>query len=296
MARPTFEDTKKFERMIIPRDSKEYTRIEKYTKASFLNNIIFEFFLRDSEFKKVYQELNKDVQDLIGDRQSPYNREMLELDDLSLSDMLLTKFDNIVEKYSEDFLKFNYSSYDMASYLYNIYITRKRLDEMERRFSRSSSPKSLPKKEILTLKQDLSKTQEPSGLNEYDEIPNIVEYRYDYPTYNASTNNINIKVNLNLPQEVILEQIRVLLQSLQTQNPNTHDIRDLIGKKDIYITFANYFYVYDHTQMGIPNTMIKEQIDKLQNKSSISVNTIKEHMIKMTDLFRDRKFTQLTFI
>lgn len=280
MARPTLEEIKRFESITIPRHSEQYMRIEHYSKASFLNNIIFEFFLRDEAFDKIYRELTQVVQDFIADKNSHFYP-------------LSEKFNNVVEKYREPFAHFNYSSYDITSFLYSICAQKPRIDDagfnMVKNNLLHSSQVLFPK-----IKQDISGINEPNELGRYNELFNIVKYSYSYPAYNSTTNNININVNLNLPQEVILEQIRVLLENIQTKNNNTINIRDLVGKKDINITFANYFYVYDHIQMGIPNAMIKSQIDMLQTKSSISLNTIKEHFKKMSDLFVDRNFIRLT--
>lgn len=281
MARPTFEETKKFESMIIPRASGWYTRIENYSRASFLNNIIFEFFLRDADFDKVYRELIQVVKDSIADESIQFSP-------------LTAKFNEVVEKYKGAFSQFSYSSYDVTSYLYSTFSGQKCIHEAGNNMIKNNllhmSQMLFPK-----VKQDISEVRDPSELDGYDEMFKMAMYRNEYPTYNSITNNININVNLNLPQEVILEQTKVLLQNLQTKHNNTIDIRALVGKKDINTTFANYFYVYDHVQRGIPNSMIKAQIDKVQTDSSISVNTIKEHMLKMTELIKDRKFTNLTF-
>ncbi len=282
MARPTFEETKKFESMIIPRASEQYIRIENYSRASFLNNIIFEFFLRDADFDKVYRELLQVVKDSIAD-------ESIQFFPLS------PKFYEAVEKYEEAFSEFWYTSLDVALY---IYFTFKK-DETYMYYTndnmRVRNLLDTPQMLLSAAKQDVSGVRDQSELDEYREMFKVATYRNEYPTYNSIENNININVNLNLPQEVILEQTKVLLQNLQTKHNNTIDIRALVGKKDINTTFANYFYVYDHVQMGIPNSMIKAQIDKVQTKSSISVNTIKEHMLKMTELIKDRNFTNLTF-
>jgi hypothetical protein len=281
MARPTFEETKKFESMIIPRASGWYTRIENYSRASFLNNIIFEFFLRDADFDKVYRELIQVVKDSIADESIQFSEQ-------------LPKFKEVVEKYKGAFSKFCYCSRDVTSYLYSTFSGQKSIYDAGNNMTESNL---FTMSEMLfpNVKQDLSKVEHPSELAGYVEMFKIVMYRNEHPTYNSITNNININVNLNLPQEVILEQTKVLLQNLQTKHNNTIDIRALVGKKDINSTFANYFYVYDHVQRGIPNSMIKAQIDKVQTDSSISVNTIKEHMLKMTELIKDRNFTNLTF-
>lgn len=280
MARPTSKETKKFKSMIIPRDSERYIRIENFSRASFLNNIIFEFFLRDADFDKAYRELTQTIKDSIADRSNLF---------IPLS----PKFLEVVEKYREAFLQFSYHSVHVA--LYIIYL----ICNDEKSYAKNNMTVSnlfdMPKALFSAVKLDVSGIRDQSELDEYLEVFKITTYRNEYPTYNSITNNINFQVNLNLPQEVILEQIKVLLQNLQTKHNNTIDIRALVGKKDINTTFANYFYVYDHVQMGIPNSMIKAQIDKVQTKSSISVNTIKEHMLKMTELIKDRNFTNLTF-
>ena len=287
MARPSFEEIKKYESLIISRDDHRYSRIEKYTDEEFANSIIFEFFLRVEEFKNKYTKLYEIIERKIANKESDFYP-------------MSKKFNALEDDFRKAFESFNYNIYYIIRYIYCEVMYSYNTEA----FSHNSACTTqigesnlfdiaqmlFKKVQIGTISYDM---QEDYG--EFKQFFKMIEYRYKLPVYEV-VDNINIKLNLMLSKETLLNQTSILLDELYKKRNNSNNIsmRTEVGKKNIKKTFANYFYVYDHIQMGIPKGMIKNEIDKCKESGGISLNTINKHMEQMQKLFTDQKFTRLS--
>ncbi len=286
MARPTFKETERYESLIVSRSDHTYDRIDNYFEEEFLNNLIFEFFLRDKKFSHVYYRLYKIIETLtISINTSFYP--------------LSIKFNKVEKIFQKPFREFNYSVSEITRFIYCDVVYSHKIETQHKYVCDTK----IVKQNLFYLSQMAFKgvknnteftTQEE--YNKFLEVFEMIEYKYEYPTYRI-TNYINIRVNLKLSKEALLRQTKILLDDMYKSSMNNGkiNIRTLIGKKDINTTFANYFYVYDHVKKGIPKGMIKSQIDKKRKTSSISINTINGHMKNMKMLLLNQNFIHLTF-
>ncbi len=286
MARPTFKETERYESLIVSRSDHKYDRIDNYFEEEFINNIIFEFFLRDKKFVHAYNRLCQIIETLTLRSNYPFYP-------------LSEKFNKIEKIFQKPFYECNYDVFEITRFIYCDVLYRHKIETQHNYVC----DVKVNKHNLFYLSQMLFKgvknnteftTQEE--YNEFLKFFEMIEYKYEYPTY-KDIYHINIRVNLKLSKEVLLKQTQVLLDELYKSSANDDkiNIRTLVGKKDINSTFANYFYVYDHLKKGIPKGMIKSQIDQTRQTSSISINTINEHMKKMEELLLNRNFVRLSF-
>ena len=286
MARPTFKETERYESLIVSRSDHAYDRIDNYFEEEFLNNIIFEFFLRDKKFSHVYYRLYKIIETLtISINTSFYP--------------LHEKFNKVEKIFQKPFREFNYSVSEITRFIYCDVVYSHKIETQHKYVCDTKIVKQnlfyLSQMSFKGVKNNTEFTTQEE-YNKFLEVFEMIEYKYEYPTYRI-TNYINIRVNLKLSKEALLRQTKILLDDMYKSSMNNGkiNIRTLVGKKDINTTFANYFYVYDHVKKGIPKGMIKSQIDKKRKTSSISINTINGHMKNMKMLLLNQNFIHLTF-
>lgn len=286
MARPTFKETERYESLIVSRSDHIYDRIDNYFEEEFLNNIIFEFFLRDKKFAHAYYRLYRIIETLTLSSNNPFYP-------------LSGKFNKIEKIFQKPFREFNYSVSEITRFIYCDIVYRHKIETQHSYVCDAKVVKHnlfyLSQMSFKGVKNNTEFTTQKE-YNEFLKLFEMIEYKYEYPTYRVA-NYINIRVNLKLSKEALLRQTKVLLDDMykSSANDDKMNIRTLVGKKDINTTFANYFYVYDHLKKGIPKGMIRSQIDKKRKTSSISINTINEHMAKMEKLLLNQNFIRLTF-
>ncbi len=312
----------------IPRDDIRYKRIEEYHTDNLVNNLIFEFYLRDKEFKQTLNNFDKTFNSFIStdDNEKPL---------IMTSNYKNHEYKSFKASYLVKFKRFGYFVDDIEKYCFYKYAYTNRVEGKET-FTKfrhimfagdyiTNHDKKVVKKHLAEpFNRELSNLMDNMDIyynvlyKEDDKVYfkfletrddyfitsmynyNLPEFRIDYMDENKGDTFPlkHITVNLMNSKQSTLNQINEILEKLYKDRGELnyeYSLSKIAYKQNIQEAFANYFYIYDNSNKEVRNELIARELGiykttVLKQKSMGSVKTVKSVYDKMKKYIDDKSF------